>query len=659
MTTIYPALTISLLSQLTDRELQSNYLNHLNRTDEIANLLTQIEERDLVLRIINLALEVDLRLAAKLTASLTPELQQIIIEQIDSPQERLRQQVNSLECSSLFKKLISSFSDDLQDKISKNLNKVYSESEIEEIRFSLHRNKSKWSETNWIKKLGIVAEPIMVEHLIYLLNEPNCPFYRSTGYEFIDDFDLEIINERCCYAIEAIEYIGGEKVFDWLHQAMYWMQTNYDYPNPFHQTVQALFRLDRSRTYTALEGAMQSYDPGIRKRAVIAIVTSDIPISDCNLSILLNAIDDPNLDVQLEIVKSIREIINEEDITDLTPELIDYAILITKPILLEHINHPDIEIRDRVIDLLSAEEPDEREAIVRAFGNISSNIGKFFEKYLYRIVKPADLPILLEYLEHDSIEIRACAAGAIGTIGDDSLLPLLVKLIHDPEHSIQAAAIRSIAAIGSATTFPVLLELAANPELVADLICKLNCPWERRAPKLAIIKEFHKDRDFTIEFLETAEQTLIENIRNSPKLSGWNIDALNQIGSDRSILPLYELLKSNCSGSDDPDEDPIDTVDAIIGISGDRSIPILLEFLANPTTLGGAIMRQFRYNGKLGVVPQLWSIQYQTYSSYLSAAILEIQEREGLYSPSFSDDVHPLFELGYPRLRDILLNCKG
>ena len=41
---IDPPLTISLLSQLRDRELQSNYLNHLDRTAEIATLLTQITD---------------------------------------------------------------------------------------------------------------------------------------------------------------------------------------------------------------------------------------------------------------------------------------------------------------------------------------------------------------------------------------------------------------------------------------------------------------------------------------------------------------------------------------------------------------------------------------------------------------------------------------
>jgi hypothetical protein len=351
---IYPVLTISLLSQLTDRELQSNYLNHLTRTDEIVSLLTQIDERDLVLRIINLALEVDLRLAAKLTASLAPELQQLIIEQIDS--------VQSIECSSLFKKLNDNVSYDLQDEYSENLEKVYSEAEIEEIRISLHNNKSKWSDVNWIEKLGIVAEPLMVEHLIYLLNAPNYYVDRSSEYPFSDEYYTDRANSICSKAIEALEYIGGEKVFDWLHQAMYWMQPNYDYPNPFRQTIQALFRLDRSRTYTALEGAIRSYDPGVRKRAVMALFAPYIPISDCNLSILLNAIDDSDLDVQLEIVRGIRKIISNDDIPDLTPELVDYAILVTKLILIEHINHPDLEIRSRVIHQLSEDEPDEREA---------------------------------------------------------------------------------------------------------------------------------------------------------------------------------------------------------------------------------------------------------------------------------------------------------
>ena len=80
----YPTLTISLLDRLTDRELQSNYLNHLDRTSEIATLLTQITDKDLALRIVNLALEVDLCLGASLTGSIDPALQKIVVDRINS-----------------------------------------------------------------------------------------------------------------------------------------------------------------------------------------------------------------------------------------------------------------------------------------------------------------------------------------------------------------------------------------------------------------------------------------------------------------------------------------------------------------------------------------------------------------------------------------------
>jgi HEAT repeats len=89
-----PALTISLLSQLTNRELQFNYLNHLNRTSEVASLLKQITDPDLALRIVNLALEVDLCLGASLTSSLAPALQQIIVDEIDRLEIPTRLKIN-------------------------------------------------------------------------------------------------------------------------------------------------------------------------------------------------------------------------------------------------------------------------------------------------------------------------------------------------------------------------------------------------------------------------------------------------------------------------------------------------------------------------------------------------------------------------------------
>jgi hypothetical protein len=140
--------------------------------------------------------------------------------------------------------------------------------------------------------LGIIAEPAMVEHLINLLYEPALYTERSGNTYEADG--------PCREAIAALEHIGGAKVFDWLHQAIYWISADDEFHSPFHLIVQTLFRLDSDRTLTVLEGAIQSYDPVVRKRAAMALVVWEVLLVDRNLSILLSAIDDPDLDVQIK-----------------------------------------------------------------------------------------------------------------------------------------------------------------------------------------------------------------------------------------------------------------------------------------------------------------------------------------------------------------------
>jgi hypothetical protein len=376
---IYPALTISLLSQITDRELQSNYLNHLDRTDEIATLLTQIIDQDLALRIVNLALEVDLSLGASLTASIDPELQQIIVDQINSLEIPTRLKIDlwhktkskaalpylqdifiynhrfpntygghreiesvtstiihidrDLAVSLLLEELnhprrydraaeiladlapveaIEALGDLLQSGDRRNcraqyhsieaLAKIGTETAISKLREVLQSCKYQWSDSEWIHGLGIIAEPTMVEHLIDLL-------YGSALYTERSGSTYES-DRPCSEAIAALEHIGGEKVFDWLHQAMYWISAEDEFRSPFHTIVQTLFRLDSDRALTAIEGAIHSYDPVVRKRAAMALVVSEVPLVDRNMLILLNAIDDPDLDVQIKIICGIREIIN-------------------------------------------------------------------------------------------------------------------------------------------------------------------------------------------------------------------------------------------------------------------------------------------------------------------------------------------------------------
>jgi HEAT repeat protein len=704
--TIYPPLTISLLSQLIDRELQSNYLNHLDRTSEIASLLAQITDRDLALRIVNLALEVDLYLGARLTGSIDPEFQQIIVDGIDSLEipttlkillwrrtkskaalpylqdififkhrqlnNRAEERMISLARSTIscidrdlgIALLIKDLSDSrwyhnaaahlaglasvkeiellaplLNDEhftsewdgkhlAIEALERIGTDEAINKIRGVLE-NSSLWSQ--------IVADPAMVEHLIYLLYDP------------------ETSDGLCKDAIEALGHIGGEKVFDWLHQAMYWISNTDEFISPFDKIIELLFKLDRDRTLIALEGAIQSYDRLVRKRAAIAVSDWRILFTDSNLKILLNAIDDLDLNVQLTIVSCIRKRIDRilgkysSDDVKITPELLKQAILRTKSILIKNSSHPDLEIRDRVIDMLLGSEPDERELIIKLLGDVRST----YAGILYGIrsvpIEPKDLPVLLTYLKYDSVELRAGVARNIGQTGDDSIVPILLELLHDPEQRIRDAAISSIVELGSEAIFPTVLELAANSELVATLISELRKLADENA-NAAIFSNFRRDRDIALKFIETAEQTNVENIRNKTHHVNGEVFALRAIGDELGVTALREILEANDS-YDDIDQ----AVLSLAEIGTERAMSVLLSFLPNLDIFYGWITIQFHNLGKLGLIPQLWLAERQIHSYRGSELIETIQEREGLYNPEFSDRSHPLFEPPRPRLRQVLL----
>lgn len=63
------------LAQLSDERLQREYLNYLQWTEPIAQMLAQLEDEAQALRVVRLALEVDLRLGAKLAGAVKPEFQ--------------------------------------------------------------------------------------------------------------------------------------------------------------------------------------------------------------------------------------------------------------------------------------------------------------------------------------------------------------------------------------------------------------------------------------------------------------------------------------------------------------------------------------------------------------------------------------------------------
>jgi hypothetical protein len=230
-------------------------------------------------------------------------------------------------------------------------------------------------------------------------------------------------------------------------------------------------------------------------------------------------------------------------------------------------------------------------------------------------------------------------------------LSTLLRELHDPDLEIRESAVISIVELGCVEVLPILLEIAHSPELVGTLIWRL-LDHHRSGTGVIIFEEFHRDREITMRFLEAAEKSLVQAIENNDGFLCSSMFRLSEIGSDRAIPTLQQIIKSNAYAYYD---EPEDAVRSLATIGTDAAKMALIEVLTDCPNLGRSVFNIFSTDSKLGIVPKLWSAHRQTYVDGGLAAISKIQERAGLYNPDFSDRSHPLFEPPRPRLRDILL----
>jgi HEAT repeat protein len=744
----YPTLTILLLSQLTNRELQFNYLNHLDRTSEVASLLTQITDPDLALRIVNLALEVDLCLGAKLTASIEPALQQIIVDGIDLLEIPTRLKIEllritkskaalsyihnlfavknqyqrtsiydhnrerdsivyesmdaiidldpNLAANLLIETLCSSngFYDVADDRITRiaisdadtavlteltkaridilgylldtsptddyynyecpaldALGKIGTESAITKIRDILNEDKSLWLNPTWIKSLGIVGESPMVEHLLYLLYFTEEYIDRPSGdpitNEDNSEYDLKT-NTLRCEAILGIEKLGGDLAFDILHQSLYSIADRNNYPAPWGTITQALFRLDCDRILKCLEQAICDRDPAVRLRVVNILGSWYIDLDDRHLSILLNAIEEPDLDIRDRIAFDIRAIIKYAQnpnrrmrvSIDITPQLLDLAK--TNPVFATHDFYRELatkDIGDRAVQREFLEEGD-RDFIKLL--NISQ---------LYRLISDVNLIELIREPDYIWSDFRSEAIVQMGKIGGASALPKLISLLEDTEFSIREAAVKGIVEIGAIDIIPTLLSLASDSKLATTLIWHLELMRKGniKTPALDLLLA---DRELASNLLDIAEKTIIDTAIKESNNSVGLVFCLGAIGStNESVLVLDKLIKGGYHHFHY-------VLRSLARIDNQLAIDKLSEYLFADSEKANHMGGELRQVYKLGIVPHLWKCERNHYSGSVLDIIETIQEKEGLYNPDFSDRTHPLFEPYTARLRYFLSGDK-
>ncbi len=742
----YPALTISLLDRLTNRELQSNYLNHLDRTSEVASVLTQITDPDLALRIVNLALEVDLYLGASLTSSLAPELQIIVVDGIDQLEvpttlkiELLRRTKSkaaivylcdlftvknqyqrtsiydhdrerdaivyesmdaiidldpNVAAALLIKNLNSNgFYDVSGDRLSRLstveadtpmlteltnpeavnalgtvldralksgynihtdalniLGKIGTELAIAKIRDILYAEESLWFNIGWIQGLGIVGDAPMVEQLLRLFYFAD-EYIWHTPSESISEENEKYYerqsNELRCEAILGIERLGGNLAFEILHQSLYWIIDSKEYPNPLEGITQALFRLDRDRIFIALESAIHhSDDPAIRMRVAKLLSLWYVEIEDRNLSILLDALDDPDPNVHERIISSIRMIIRYVQNIDDPRQMID--VNITPKLLTIATTNPTI-VAAEFPHNLDTKDIGDRVVQIELLERVNLDFIKLLNiSQLNVLIADIELVSILKRPDICIADIRTSAIIQMGKLGDNSVLPKLISLLEDSEYSIRAAAVEGIAELGTIDTIPTLLSLASHPELAMELIwcLELMRKGNRKTPVLDLLLA---DRKLASNLLDIAEKTIVDIAIEESEHNVSPVLCLGAIGiTNRAVVVIDKLIKDGYHSYDF-------ALRSLARINNKLAINKISEYLLGENEFANQMGGELRQVCKLGIVPYLWKCERNHFSGTLIDIIKTIQEKERLYNPKFSDQSHPLFEPYTSRLRYFLL----
>ena len=124
------------------------------------------------------------------------------------------------------------------------------------------------------------------------------------------------------------------------------------------------------------------------------------------------------------------------------------------PVLRRLLRDKDLAVRTEAIHSLRAMKQEAEPAIEELAAVLDERSLSVHVKYraiwVLKEIGSRSMPILMQALAHPDSEIRACAAGALGSIGgeDQNVAALLAKSLLDPDAKVRAQAAISLGAIG-------------------------------------------------------------------------------------------------------------------------------------------------------------------------------------------------------------------
>ncbi|GAB4472492.1 MAG: hypothetical protein OHK0037_32390 [Elainellaceae cyanobacterium] len=490
------------LPNLTDDQLKCHYLNYLKWTEPLAMALALALETQKIkpLKVVELALDINLMLGVRLADKAQPRFQPKVIEkvrQLDIPtlfKVELLEKIQSDAAVPGLLKALKDLDDNVRWRAAKALGTIGSDAAVSGLLEAL---KDPDDNVRWraAKALETIGSDAAVPGLLEALKDPDDSVRRraaktleTIGSDAAVSGLLEALKDpddsvRWSVA-EALGTIGGDATVAGLLDAL--KDTDYYVRR---RAAQALEKIGGDTAMPGLLIALNDPDDYVRRRAAEALGTIG---SDAAVPGLLEALKDPDDNIRRRVAEVLGTIGS------------DAAV----PGLLEALKDPDYYVRGRAAE---------------ALGTIGSD---------------AAVPGLLEALKDPDYYVRWSVAGALGTIGSDAAMPGLLEALKDPDDYVRRSAAEALEKIGGDTAVPGLLEALKDSDAGV-----------RRSAAEALEKIGG----------DTAVPGLLEALKDSDAgVRESAAEALGKIGDGAAIAPLWQARMKH------PDERAIGEAIAVI-----------------------------------------------------------------------------------------------
>ena len=432
------------LSELSDDKLKREYLNYLKWTEPLALMLALVEDEAQAVRVVKLALEVDLRLGARLAGEVKPELQAQTVDLvagIEIPQS-LR---------------IWLFGITRSDNAIPALRQAIADESYSTLEQAI-ADENYFVGCEAVRALGVIGSEKAISTLLQALLDKNCD----------DEIRLEIPS--------ALGWIGSEAAISALYQAL----VDEDSGVRMHAAA-ALEGIGSETAISALYQALADENSGVRSNAIAALGKIG---GESVIPFIGRALADEDVYVRQRATSVLRKIGSKTAISA----------------LLEALEHEEPKVRlsaaselaqignEAAIFLLTEalehEEPKVRLSAASTLGKIGNEVaipvllqalehedyvvGRFAASALGEIGNEAAIPFLIKALEQEDDDgIRGNAASALGKIGSEAAIPALRRALSDESAYVRGHAASALGEIGSEAEVPHLLQVLEDEEPLA------------------------------------------------------------------------------------------------------------------------------------------------------------------------------------------------